>query len=202
MRKIQYCCKNCRKIFFGNTDSLLCPACVKASRTNVIRQRICIDCGHTFDGGPRARRCLDCRKIKAAERNRRYKKEGSKRKIGSMDICKMCGESYSVGSGGQKYCSEACQRIALLQWQQEHKKEYNKKPEVIQARKERRNERQKVCIYCLRKFWSNKSTDLCSDYCKEQQKKLKQCEADIKRGRERDLKSYLDARQAYQEKSK
>ena len=87
-------------------------------------------------------------------------------------------------------------------WQRERKKEYNTDQRIEQARKIRRTERQKVCAYCLRPFWSETASNLCSDYCREHQKRIRQCEADIRRGQPRDMKKYLNARDEYREKIK
>lgn len=193
-------CKNCGKIFYGDIDSILCPACAAVSRSQVIRTRICIDCGQSFEGGPRAKRCPQCREIAKAETSRRYKKSGPCRPLGSLDTCKVCGKEYIVKSGRQKYCSEVCQRKAVLQWQRDRKKEYNKHPEVAEARKKRRSERQKICQYCLRPFWSTSSSPYCSDYCRVEQKKYNMCIADIGRGQKRNLKKYEDVRNEYREK--
>lgn len=198
--KTQRACKQCGKIFYGNMDCLLCPECAKESRIkNVVRDRICIDCGTTFQGGPRARRCPDCRQAAKNQTVKPFKKNSAKRPIGSMDICQVCGHEYTVISGRQKYCSGACQRVAVLEWQRKRKQEYNKNPAVTQARKVRRAGKQKVCVYCLRVFSSTTSSNVCSDYCRAKRQQLNQCIADIKRGEKRDMQKLLDAQQEYQD---
>lgn len=186
-------CIICGAIFAGNPDSLYCSDCAKKRRVNnVNRSRTCQDCGTKFVGGPRARRCPKCRGY-----TRRHQKRGKTiRSLGSTDICQRCGFEYIVMGGRQKYCQN-CQREALLEWQREHKKGYAQKQEQIIARKFRRESRQKVCIYCLTTFWSDKPTNCCSEYCRQEQKKYKQCIADIKRGFNRDLKKYEETREGY-----
>lgn len=201
MRKAKRLCKQCGNIFVGDADSLLCPSCAKVSRANTVRTRICVDCGRSFEGGPRAKRCPECRKIALREYNKRFKQVGPQRTLGSLDICSMCGKSYVVVGGRQKYCPE-CQREALLNWQREHKKEYNKLPECLAKVHNRRHQRQKICEYCLKPFWSPAPSNYCSDHCREQGRKFRQCEADIRRGYNRDIGKYIKIRTEYREKVK
>lgn len=201
--RTQRACKQCGKIFYGDVDSLYCPECAKVARkSNVIRDRVCIDCGATFQGGPRARRCPGCRHSAKMEASKRIRRRGTIRPLGSVDVCPVCGQEYIVNSGRQKYCSDACQRVAVLAWQRERKKEYNKAPEVARSKREHREERRKVCEYCQRPFWSASPTNYCTDYCRDQQAKISQCKSDISRGRKRDLQKYLDSRDEYREKIK
>lgn len=125
---------------------------------------------------------------------------GVKRPIGSIDRCEVCGAEYSVISGRQKYCSDACQREALLKWQREHKKGYSWKSGQDISKKERRAAVKKICVYCLREFVSDKPVNLCSDYCRAEHKRLQQCEADIKRGYNRDIGKYQKKRDEYRKK--
>lgn len=198
LRRTERLCNRCGKSFYGNVDSLLCPECAQIMRAqNVVRERICIDCGALFKGGPRAKRCPDCRKIATSENSKHFKENGPSRTIGSEDICKLCGNKYIVKSSRQKYCSADCQRTASLEWQREHKREYNKRPEIIQARKTRRSNRKKICVYCLRTFWSSTATAYCSDYCRKQQKRIYQYQSDIKRGYKMNLQALVDTREEY-----
>ena len=57
-------------------------------------------------GYPASKYCPDCRVEAERERNRKYKRNGSARKIGSTDLCEKCGKEYIVTSGLQKYCPE------------------------------------------------------------------------------------------------
>ena len=107
-----------------------------------------------------------------------------------------------VVSGRQKYCSEKCQREACLAWQRERKRDYNKTSGQEVKKMERRKQVRKVCVYCGRIFMSDKPTNLCSEYCKNEQKKLTQCKADIKRGYNRNMQKYIDKREKYREKQK
>lgn len=193
----------CGKPFSGSTDCHYCPECAKQKKLDtVIKIRICQECGAEFYGGPRARRCPDCACKAQQEINKQYKKRGSKRPIGSIDKCEVCGAEYIVTSSRQKYCSGACQRKGVLEWQREHKKGYSKQSGQDAKKQERRGAAKKICVYCLRTFTSDKPTNLCSDYCRSEQKKLNQCIADIKRGSNRNLGKYEKQREQYREKIK
>lgn len=196
-------CTKCGKIFQGDIDSILCPNCARESRKqSTIRDRICIDCGRLFPGGPRARRCPKCRAVRQKEVDRlRRQSGGTKRPLGSIDKCQRCGKEYIVEGGRQKYCP-ACQRDAALEWQRGRKAEYNKRPEVDQKRRERREKRQKACVYCLRPFWSSATTNLCSAYCRAEQGRLNRCRTDVKRGQSHNLQALLDRREEYRKKVK
>ncbi len=74
----------------------------------IYHNRICRECGKTFSGGPRAWYCEDCRRERQREQARKYRMNPSKRKIGSEDICKNCGNTYIVNGSLQKYCPD-CQ---------------------------------------------------------------------------------------------
>lgn len=104
-------CQVCGKPFYGSTDCHYCPECAKIKRSDtVVKIRVCKDCGVEFFGGPRARRCPDCAYIAQQETSRRHKKSGSKRPLGSIDKCVICGAEYIVVSGRQKYCSDYCRK--------------------------------------------------------------------------------------------
>lgn len=115
LRRTERLCNRCGRSFYGDVDSLLCPECAQIMRTqNVVRERICVDCGVPFKGGPRVKRCSDCRKVAIVENSKHFKENGPIRAIGSVDICKLCGNKYIVKSSRQKYCSTECQRTASL----------------------------------------------------------------------------------------
>ena len=67
-------------------------------------------CGLEFEtNNTRAKYCIYCRDKAQAARNRAYaekKKSGFAVKIGSEQICPICGKTYTVTSGSQKYCKE------------------------------------------------------------------------------------------------
>lgn len=191
-------CQVCGKPFYGSTDCYYCPDCAKTKKLDtVVKIRTCQDCGIEFYGGPRARRCPGCAYKAQQEASKEHKKTGTKRPLGSVDKCVICGKEYTVVSGRQKYCSDACQRKGVLAWQREHKRGYNKASGQDVKKIERRKQAQKICVYCLRTFASDKPTNLCSDYCRTEQKKLTQCMTDIKRGYKRNLDKYINRRDEY-----
>lgn len=192
MSKTEKVCQICGKPFSGRGESHYCSDCAAKIKSNVIADRICIDCGTTFKGGPRARRCPICRE--AARRAK--KKKPTVRPLGSIDKCQRCGNEYTVESGRQKYCP-ACQKDAILEWQRIHKIGYNKKTNIKNKKQEKRNAQLKACLYCQRAFRSDTASAYCSEYCKKEQAKLSQCIADIKRGQNRNLKKYEDIREEY-----
>lgn len=194
-------CQVCGKPFYGSADYYYCPACAKTKKIDtVVKIRICQDCGIEFYGGPRARRCQDCAYKAQQEINRQHKKAGTNRPMGSTDKCVICGREYVVKSSRQKYCSDVCQRKGVLEWQREHKREYNKASGQNIKKKEQRKQVKKICVYCLRTFVSSTSTNLCSEYCRIEQKKLTQCMTDINRGYKRNYNKYINKRDEYRKK--
>lgn len=193
-------CQVCGKPFYGGQDNFYCPDCARLKKLDtVVKIRTCQDCGVEFFGGPRARRCPDCAYKAQRETARRYKNNGAKRPIGSVDKCAICSAEYVVISGRQKYCSDACQRVGVLEWQREHKKGYNKASGQDIKKQERRDAQQKICVYCLRKFRNDKPTNLCSDYCRAEQKRIQMRVADIDRGAKGGYDSLIDLRNQYRE---
>lgn len=198
--KTKRACQVCGKPFYGSRDNFYCPECAKAKKLDtVVKIRICQDCGVEFYGGPRARRCPECAYRAQRENDRRHKKTGTKRPLGGIDKCVICGREYTVKSGRQKYCS-ACQREGVLAWQREHKRGYDKASGQDVKKMERRKKAKKICVYCLRTFTSDTSTNVCSDYCRREQSKITQCIADINRGYRRNYEKYINKRNQYRDK--
>lgn len=199
VRRTKKACQVCGKPFYGDRDCYYCPDCAKIKKIDtVIKIRICQDCHMEFSGGPKAKRCPDC----ASMAKSLYNRKSVKRPLGSTDKCAVCGAEYTVTSGKQKYCSEDCQREGVLEWQRMHKKEYHKTSGQNIKKQERRKRKKKICVYCLRTFSSDTTTNLCSDYCRSENRKLLQCIADINRGYNRNLKKYEDKRNEYREEVK
>ena len=193
-------CQVCGKPFYGSQDCHYCPECARSQKLNtVVKIRTCQDCGVEFFGGPRARRCPECAYKAQKESNKQHKRSGPMRPLGSIDKCAICGSEYTVVSGRQKYCSDACQRKCTLEWQREHKRGYDKKSGQDVKKSQRRKQAQKICVYCLRTFSSDKPTNLCSDYCRREQEKIIQCVSDINRGYKRDYDKYINKRNKYRE---
>lgn len=157
------------------------------------------DCGIEFYGGPRARRCPDCAYKAQQETNKAFKKRGAARPLGSVDKCEICGKEYVVTSGRQKYCSKTCQHKGVLAWHKEHKKGYNRASGQYAKMQERRKQQKKICVYCLQTFASNKPTNVCSDHCRKEQRRLQEYAAELNRGRKADYDKLLDLRNRYRE---
>ena len=108
-------CIDCGKAFYGDLDKLYCDECAKKRKSDVMRIRTCKMCGAEFSGGPRAFYCTNCRVIRKRDSEKRHREKGTARPIGSVAKCEWCGVEYVVNSGRQKYCSDECQREAVLE---------------------------------------------------------------------------------------
>lgn len=187
----QRICQHCGKEFASRScDNYLCPDCSAAyHKQATLRTRICRQCGATFVGGPRAWYCPDCRAVRQAEASRRAKANGPQRPIGSIDKCKVCGAEYTVTGGRQRYCP-SCKEAATRENIRRRSREYNaENREALRQKADNRRaaSRAKVCIICGQPFESSTPRVTCSDACDQIRKKLRQAEADIRRGRKRNL---------------
>lgn len=163
MRRI---CKYCGAEYSGDPGSTACPDCVATLRSTTIRDRTCRTCGVIFPGGPRAWYCPDCRAARKRESDRRHKCAGSSRKIGSTDICQICGKPYAVASGLQKYCPD-CAPDAVRAIDREQSKAWA--AEHLDSQ-QRRNERQSctapiLCAVCGNPFLPDDASHTCSKVC-------------------------------------
>lgn len=187
-------CQECGKAFSGSRDAHYCPECAKKRKQeSVIRKRICADCGAEFMGGPRARRCPKCANLAIRARERKE----TVRPLGSIDKCAVCGKEYVVNGGRQKYCSRECEKIGIAKWAKENRVGYHVKSGQNLKKMERRKKQTKICVYCLRKFHSSTATRYCSDYCRDENRKLLNCQCDIARGSNRNLGKYIKKREEY-----
>lgn len=193
-------CQICGRPFRGGSGCHYCPGCAREKKLDtVVRIRTCQDCGAEFSGGPRARRCPECARRACQKTWRQYRKTGPARPLGSTDHCVICGAPYTVRSGRQMYCSVSCQRKGVLAWQREHKRGYGRTSGQDAKKAERRRKSAKICVYCLRPFSGNGSSNLCSPYCRTERGKLLQCIADVKRGKRRNLEKYEKRMEEYRE---
>ena len=150
-------------------------------------EKACIKCGKFFHGGSDKFYCDDC--AKALKSN-----------VMRTRTCKMCGSEYIVNSGRQKYCSDECQREAVLEWQRKHKEGYNKISGQDIKKAQRRKEKKKICVYCGRVFSSSTPTNLCSEYCRKKNRQIKEYQAEIKRGKNVNIGRLLNEQKEYQSK--
>lgn len=118
-------CKICGTEFVPQTgDRYLCSECyAKKMSDNAHRRVKCWQCGKEFDGYIRSRYCPDCTAERRRERDRKRRREGTKRKLGSIDHCEICGKEYVVNSGLQRRCKD-CARIANEEWSRDRKREW------------------------------------------------------------------------------
>jgi hypothetical protein len=160
-------CKKCGQTF--DTDkpgSYLCPACAADSkRRSVFRDRICIDCGATFVGYPKSKRCPACQSAVNRERDAKIKRDGPKRKLGSIDNCQNCGKEYIVESGQQRYC-KACAAESVGENIRSRKRDYM----AVYApghreEKEENRRNNKVCLICGKIFDDGLPSATCSPEC-------------------------------------
>lgn len=175
-------CKKCGKLFeIERTEAYLCPECATIARkTGVYRERVCTDCGATFWGFPKSRRCPDCQRDVNIERKRDYNKHGAKRSLGSVDWCEACGKEYIVDGGLQRYC-KACAPGAVLKNTRQHKREYNaSNPEIIGKARELRKGG-KVCAVCGGAVPAGTVSVTCSQECAAEQLRRNRAKADAKR---------------------
>ena len=183
MRTIR--CWHCGQIVQASKEVTLCPNCraeLKASST--LRQRTCRACGTVFLGGPRAWYCPQCRAERAKSATREHKaraRAGAVRKIGSTDLCQICGSEYTVKGANQRYCPE-CAADAIRQidraqgraWMANHRK-------TAKERKKELAQNRKICAVCGNSFYNAKPSVTCSPECAKILRSYRQAMADHKR---------------------
>lgn len=95
-----------------------------------IKPKTCATCGVGFSGGSVAIYCPACRaeRIRDRDRKRNSQHREKARKIGSTDLCVVCGVEYVVKSGMQKYCP-TCQITETKKcWQESFIRQYHGNP--------------------------------------------------------------------------
>ena len=113
--------------------------------------RTCRECGATFEGGPRAWYCHECREKRRKIQKARYverRKRGLSITLGeSVGKCEVCGKDFIYASARQRYCSDCAQeawkksdRQQGLVWYYANDTEERRKAKS-QRRKERSNGR-------------------------------------------------------------
>ncbi|MCL1918190.1 MAG: hypothetical protein FWG14_07730 [Peptococcaceae bacterium] len=96
--------------------------------------RRCRECGVVITGHSRREFCRYCKRI-VLKQNAQQKKDSSKRTVGSVDTCRVCGIEYTVRSGNQRYCSECAAQVA-------RQRSYMQAQKVSEQREKRRKERE------------------------------------------------------------
>lgn len=177
-------CSLCGAEFDGEKEQRLCPACRAAAKLDtVVRDRVCATCGITFPGGPRAKYCPACRAERKRDADRRHKRTGAQRPLGSTDICTVCGKPYIVTSGLQRYCPD-CAAQAVRQKVLPTKRAYaaaNKDKNI--QRKQQLKDASAICAYCGKPYTPHGPAVTCSPECAKEYKRIVQGNADYKRGK-------------------
>lgn len=176
-------CKRCGSAF--ETDrkgAYLCPSCAaKSKRESVYRERICMDCGITFLGYPKSKRCPSCQASINRKRDTERHRSGSVRKLGSTDICASCGQPYTVESGTQRYC-QACAPEAVRDNINSHKRQYMAdNAQRYMSQKAENRSYNKICVVCGKVFNTDLPTVTCSAECAEARRKIWQHDAEARR---------------------
>lgn len=166
----------------GSISANYCKACRdKNIKDNAIRDRVCTICGVTFKGWTAAKYCPDCQKTMRNKYSREAKQRqaaGTARKIGSTDICVVCGKPYTVSSGIQKYCP-ACKQAAYDLADAQSSKEWrdknggNEMPRKYRQTMKNRRTETKICVVCGKEFETHKKHIItCSPECSKKSKTL------------------------------
>ena len=179
-------CAKCDRPFEVPTGhrNYLCPECaLQAKRESVYRERTCKVCGEPFMGFPNSKYCPKCNEEHQQIRKRKYNNYPSDRTIGSIDHCQSCGKEYIVKSGNQKYCSDcSAEKISEKAKIRARKNISQNKEKNISRKKSHRGKRY-VCKICGTIFEKHGAEVTCSPECKKELSRIRQNEADIKRGR-------------------
>ena len=175
-------CIKCGKLFSTvKEEKALCDDCIAAAKSTTIRPRTCRECGVTFDGGPRAWYCPNCRAIRQKEAAKRYRQNGPSRLLGSIDHCIVCGKEYVVNAGTQHYCPD-CAEEAYRTLDREASKKWNAENKFYERRTPQQRRGQKVCVICGKPVPPGTPCITCSDECDKLRIKWHQDQAQIRQG--------------------
>ena len=137
--------------------------------------RTCRECGVTFDGGPRAWYCPECREERRKiqkERYERRRKEGLSIVLGeTVGRCAVCGREFIFASARQMYCPD-CSKEAWKEADRHQGMEWYHGHNTEDDRKKRRKRRKEnyvrksptVCPVCGSKLERSQKS-YCSDRC-------------------------------------
>ncbi len=141
---------------------------------SIYNNRICKQCGRIFSGGPRAWYCPDCRHERKKESERRHKKRGAMRPIGSTDRCINCGNPYTVMGGLQKYCPDCAPKCVAEIDRQQGLALYHKNKDKINEQRYRKRQKPKKeisCVVCGKIFFGHANQKFCTEECRAKHKK-------------------------------
>lgn len=168
---MQRICKYCGITYTGDPGSTACPDCAAKIRSTSLRDRVCIDCSAVFLGGPSAKYCPPCRRQRKLEADRRHKRNGTQRQLGSIDHCAVCNQPYNVAGSNQRYCPD-CAAAAIREndrrmsrlWASEHAT-----PDT--RRIERQVQTAEIkCVICGKYFRPDSAATTCSAACAKELK--------------------------------
>ncbi len=141
--------------------------------------RTCKKCNCTFDGGPNAQYCPECRKFRKkayTEKCTMRKNQGESRQIGKLDLCEMCSKPYTVMSGTQRYCPECAPKAQAEKNKRQKKALYEANREAINAKRsiERKEARKRLytCEVCGREYFGLYGYGCCSQECTDRKRVL------------------------------
>lgn len=124
-RRSKYCSDNCARL---GANALARAVTSQREHPAPFRTIRCPDCGVEVTVPIKSIRCPACQR----EANRRHEREckarrraGRAREIGSIDLCRRCGQPYTVASGTQKYCP-VCAPIAVAETDRAASRAWNK----------------------------------------------------------------------------
>lgn len=184
-------CSRCGAVIPDATKyTALCPQCrAQAKRESVTRPRTCQTCGKGFLGGPRARYCPACRAERKRQREaeRVHKDQGSVRRLGSIQTCERCGAPYTLTGGRQRYCPD-CAPEAVREVVAPHKREYARGYDPGHTKRRALMEGVRRCVICGAPIVGERAktaTNTCSEACDAKRRRLRQREADVRRGRKK-----------------
>lgn len=159
----------------------------------MMKNHNCKICGAVFMGGPRATYCPVCRAEIIRQRDRDRKRNGPSRKLGSTDICAVCGKTYTVTSGMQRYCPDCAIDAIRAIDRAQGREYYQANKEWLKPVRNQRRRKTIVCVICGKEFPANgKPTVTCSPECHAVRKKEWQKRGDEKRKRKRNKKADCD----------
>lgn len=175
-------CKRCGTPIPYDRYRVYCDACSRLNKQESLRrERVCIDCGKSFFGYPKSKRCPECQ----ADANRRSDAEakrrktaGKSRRIGDEYECEICGKKYILTSGRQRYCPD-CADIGTKAADAAKSRAYSAehRAEIHERRRAAR-----VCIVCGKPITSKYCTVTCGDpVCKAARKSQMQRAAEARR---------------------
>lgn len=137
----------------------------------MIQDRVCRECGRSFEGGPRSYYCPYCRaerKKKASRECKARERAGITRKIGSIDRCERCGKEYQIKGSLQRFCAD-CKPIHTLEYDRQTSLlfYYENKDRINPPRKIKRRKRGNTCAWCGKVFDPINGNTTCSNECKK-----------------------------------